>query len=84
MQEQFNQENAAGIAFPFAGKEFHIIFANLTRKDYGQYRMEKAYLVIPDCTQMQRLDITNGKVVLKCEVLSRLPERGNSIMIELM
>ncbi len=84
VREQFNERGTAAITLPFAGKELHVTFANIAGKDYGQYKVEKAYLTVPEHTQMRRLSVKDGKAVLEREAILRLPDRGTKIVIELM
>lgn len=84
VREQFSETGTAAITLPFAGKEICVTFANVAGKDYGQYQAKKAYLTTPEQTQMQRLSVADGKVVLEREELLRLPEQGNKIIVELM
>ena len=84
VQEQFDETGIAAITLRFAGKEFHVIFANMTGADFGQYQIEKAYLVTSRDTSMRRLPICGGKVTLEQREVLSLPERGNKITIELM
>ena len=84
VREQFDASGTAAIELPFAGKRFRVTFANLTGKDFGEYKVEKAYLTGTEPYPMTRLPAENGAVRLNCETLSALPETGNNILIELM
>ncbi len=84
VREQFNQEGTAALTLPFADRELQITFVNLNRKDYGQYQLEKAYLTVPDGTQMQLLTAAGDRVVLDRALIDRLPAGGNQITVELM
>ena len=84
VREQFNQEGTAALTLPFADRELQITFVNLNRKDYGQYQLEKAYLTVPDGTQMQLLTAAGDQVMLDRALIDRLPAGGNQITVELM
>ena len=84
VREQFDREGTAALALPFADRRFQITFVNLNKKDYGQYRIEKAYLTTPDSPQMRRLTAAEGRVTLDRALLDQLPSEGNQITVELM
>lgn len=84
VREQFDKAGTASITLPFAGKRFQVTFANLTGKDCGEYRIEKAYLVNSSSPEMQRLPVIDGRAVLARKEILHLPEEKNQIMIELM
>ena len=84
VREQFDREGAAALALPFADRRFQVTFVNLNKKDYGQYRIEKAYLTTPDSPQMRRLTAAEGRVTLDRALLDQLPSEGNQITVELM
>ena len=84
VREQFDASGTAAIELPFAGKRFRVTFANLTGKDFGKYKVEKAYLTGAEPYPMTRLPLENGVVRLNRETLSALPEMDNNILIELM
>lgn len=84
VREQFGEAGTASLALPFAGKRFQVIAVNLSRKDYGEYRLEKAYLTTADGPQMRRLPVTEGRVLLDRALLDRLPVTENQITVELM
>ncbi len=84
VREQFGEAGTAALTFPFAGREFQVIFANMTGVDFGQYRVEKACLAGPGAGKLRRLAVRDGKVVLERSEILSLPERGYKIMIELM
>ncbi len=84
VREQFDQAGTAVLTLPFAGKRFQITFVDLNGKDYGKYGIEKAYLTTPDCPQMQRLPVMDGRAVLDRQLLDQLPAEGNQVTVELM
>ena len=84
VREQFGEAGTASLALPFAGKRFQVIAVNLSRKDYGEYRLEKAYLTTADGPQMRRLPVAEGRVLLDRALLDRLPVTENQITVELM
>ena len=84
VREQFDETGTASITLPFAGKRFQVTFANLTGKDCGEYRIEKAYLVNSSSSEMRRLPVLGGRAVLDRKEILHLPEEENQIMIELM
>ncbi len=84
VREQFGKRGTASVELAFAGKAFQVTFANLTGGDFGDYRLGKAYLSSGDAAQMHRLELRNGKAVLKREIIQKLPGSGNLVMIELM
>ena len=57
VREQFGEAGTASLALPFAGKRFQVIAVNLSRKVYGEFRLEKAYLTTADGPQMRRLTV---------------------------
>lgn len=84
VREQFNPSGTASIELPFAGKRFRIVIINLTKEDFGSYRVGKAYFVTPDSPQLHKLVVVDGKAVLnRCDIHS-LPEQGTTIMVELL
>ncbi len=84
VREQFDENGKACLTLPFGGREFQIVLGNVTGKDLGQYRIEKAYLIAPGRPNMERLTVADGRAILKREALLQLPKEGNQIMIELM
>lgn len=82
--EQFDEAGTASLTFPFAGRGFHAVFTNMTRKDLGRYRVEKAYLTGAEDGTERRLSVCGGRAVLKRSEILSLPSQGNKIMIELM
>ena len=84
VREQFDGSGKAAIEFSFAGKYFHVTIANLTGKDFGEYRIGKAYWTNSTPSLMQGLDIIDGRAVLNRDTILYLPQTGNIIMIELM
>lgn len=84
VREQFSETGTASLALPFAGKRFQVTIVNLSGKDFGQYRIEKAYLTTADGPQMRRLSIAEGRVLLDRALLDQLPVTENQITVELM
>lgn len=84
VREQFGPDRTAAIDLPFAGKEFHIVVSNPSGKEFGQYRITKAYLLSPAYEQARDVPIVDGRTVLRREELLRLPEQGNVLKVELM
>ncbi len=84
VREQFGETGTAALTLPFADRAFQITLINLNRKDYGEYQAEKAYLTVPNCPQMRRLAVTEGRVVLDRALIDQLPAGGNQITVELM
>jgi len=84
VKEQFDPSGTASIQLPFAGKSFRVVFANITKGDFGEYKIGKAYLVTPDSPQIHKLTVEGGKAVLKRGDILSLPEQGAAIMIELL
>ena len=82
--EQFDSEGIASIELPFAGKRFRIVFANLTKGDFGSYQVGKAYLTAPGLLQIHRLAIADGKAVLNRDEIHSLPEQESTIVVELL
>ena len=84
VRDQFDASGAAIVDLPFAGREFRVTIVNVSGKEFGQYHVAKAYLAGPDHREMQKLAVIDGKAVLRREDILRLPERGNTLTIELM
>ena len=84
VREQFDTSGIAAIDLPFAGREFRVTVANVSRREAGQYRVGKAYLLHPNSPQMVKLPVLDGKAVLRREEILRLPRQGNALTIELM
>ena len=84
LREQFDADGKASVDFPFAGKRFHVTFASLTGREFGEYRMEKAYLTCPGTAQMRKLPIMDGRITISRAEILALPDAGNEIVVELM
>jgi len=84
VREQFNSSGMASVELFFAGKQFRVVFANLNNVDFGSYQMSKAYLVIQNSPQIQKIPVTDGRAVLNRGDILSLPERGTTIMAELL
>ena len=84
VREQFDRNGQAAITFSFAEKQFHVAIMNMTGKDFGEYHVVKAYLTGLTPSLMQKLDITDGKVVLSRSTILSLPQTGNTVTIELI
>ena len=83
-REQFDRDGIAAIDLPFAGKEFRVAVSNPSGKEFGQYRITKAYLSSPAHEQARNVPVVDGRAVLRREELLRLPEQGNVLKVELM
>ena len=73
VREQFDESGKAAIQFDFAGRNFQVTIANLSGRDFGQYRVEKAYLTTAEQPEIS-LPIVDGTVVLEREKLLGLPD----------
>lgn len=81
---QFDENGEASIALPFGGKQFAVRFVNINGKDYGQYHVEKAYMMVSGAEGMERLPLSDGSAILHRKDICRLPEGVTRIIVELM
>ena len=84
VREQFDQSGTAAVEFFFAGKAFRVTVVDLMGKEYGTYHIAKAYLSGLTPSTIRSLPVEGGRAVLSREVIGRLPESGNQIVVELM
>ena len=84
VREQFGPDRTASIELFFAGRKFRVTVANVSGKDFNEYRVTKAYLSSQAYEQMRKLPIEDGRAVLDRREILHLPEQGNTLMIELM
>lgn len=84
VRSQFDQHGEASISFSFGGKRFAVRFVNLNDKDYGQYHVGKAYLTVCGSEGMDRLPLSEGRVILRRADIRCLPEGVAQIIVELM
>ncbi len=84
VREQFDASGTASIDLSFAGKQLCIVFNDPSRGDFGEYRVGKAYLARPDSPQVHELTVSDGKAALDRGDILSLPERGTTIMVELL
>ena len=84
VREQFDGTGAAAIDFSFAGKRFHTAIVNPTGRDFGEYCIGRACLSGLSPSAVRRIPVEDGRAALRRELIRALPEKGKTIMIELM
>ena len=83
LKEQFDETGKAAISLYFSGKHFHITFVNIEGKDYGEYSIQRAGFLNDSEIQINKPSDRPCKVVILPEVIAKLPEQGNGILIGL-
>lgn len=84
VREQFDEAGTASVSFSFAGKQFQATFVNPAGKDYGEYRIAKAYLDGQTSRQLLRIPVSEGTAILRRQEILALPEKDNRMTIELI
>lgn len=76
---QFDKEQTASIAVPFAGKRFIVVYKNSGGKDFGSYIVDSAF-----CGD-EKLSVSDGSfVVFPRKTLSALPDTTHRIIVNLL
>ena len=79
LAEQFDEENRASITIPFADKNFHIIYLNKDKKDFGAYVIGSAF-----CDEAALNIADDSSVILTRKMLSALSDEMHTITVKLI
>lgn len=79
LAEQFDEENRASITIPFADKNFHIIYLNKDKKDFGAYVIGSAF-----CDEAALNIADDSSVILTRKMLSALSDEMHTITVRLI
>ncbi len=79
LAEQFDEETRASITIPFVDKNFHIIYLNKDKKDFGAYVIGSAF-----CDEAALNIADDSSVILTRKMLSALSDEMHTITVKLI